>query len=55
MTLQAHRFLAITNLVAGLLAYRSLAVWTPDPHAHLSIQDWLFSPVDALLDTVRNR
>jgi EpsI family protein len=48
MTLQAHRFLAIAGLVAGLLAYRSLAFWTPDPHAHLSIQDWLFSPVDAL-------
>jgi len=48
MTLQAHRFLAIASLVAGALAYRSLAFWTPDPHAKLSLQDWLFSPVDAL-------
>jgi EpsI family protein len=48
MTLRAHRVLAIASLAAGALAYRSLACWNPDPHEQVRVQDWLFSPVDAL-------
>jgi hypothetical protein len=48
MTLQAHRVLAIASLVAGVLAYRSLAFWNPDPHGQVRFQDWLFSSVDAI-------
>jgi EpsI family protein len=48
MTLQAHRVLAIASVVAGMLAYRSLAYWNPDPHAQVSVEDWLFSSVDAI-------
>ena len=48
MTLQAHRVLAIVSLVAGVLAYRSLAFWNPDPHGQVQFQDWLFSSVDAI-------
>jgi len=48
MTLQAHRVLAIASVVAGLLAYRSLAYWNPDPHGQVNFEDWLFSSVDAI-------
>ncbi len=48
MTLHAHRVLAIASLVAGVLAYRSLWFWNPDPHGQVHFQDWLFSPVDAI-------
>ncbi len=43
MTLQAHRALAVASVVAGVLAYRSLAFWNPDPQADVSVEDWLFS------------
>ena len=48
MTLQAHRVLAIASVVAGILAYRSLAIWNPDPHEQLIFEDWLFSSVEAI-------
>ncbi len=48
MTLQLHRVLAIASVVAGMLAYRSLACWNPDPHGQVGFQDWLFSPTDAI-------
>jgi len=48
MTLHAHRILALASVVAGLLAYRSLAFWDPDPNGQVRFQDWLFSPVDAI-------
>jgi EpsI family protein len=48
MTLQAHRILAISSVVAGVLAYRSLAFWNPDPQGEVRFQDWLFSSVDAI-------
>jgi EpsI family protein len=48
MTLQAHRILAIASVVAGILAYRSLASWNPDPYGQVGIEDWLFSSVDAI-------
>ncbi len=48
MTLQAHRNLAIASVLAGLLAYRSLAIWNPDPHGDARFRDWLFSSVDAI-------
>ena len=48
MTLQAHRVLAIVTVVAGILAYRSLAFWDPDPLRHASVEDWLFSSIDAI-------
>jgi EpsI family protein len=48
MTLQAHRVLAIASVVAGMLAYRSLAYWNPDPHGQVNFADWLFSSVDPI-------
>ena len=48
MTLQAHRVLVIASVALGMLAYRSLAVWNPDPHGTVGFEDWLFSPVDAM-------
>ncbi|MFV1978786.1 MAG: exosortase C-terminal domain/associated protein EpsI [Myxococcota bacterium] len=48
MTLQAYRVLAIASVFAGMLAYRSLAYWFPDPHAQVSVESWFFSSVDAI-------
>jgi EpsI family protein len=48
MTLRAHRILAVASVVAGVLAYRSLANWNPDPHGQVNFEDWLFSSVDAI-------
>jgi len=48
MTLRTHRILAVSSLLAGLLAYRALASWNPDPHGNVHFQDWLFSSVDAI-------
>jgi EpsI family protein len=48
MTLQAHRVLAIVGVVAGILAHRSLVFWDPDPQRDASVEDWLFSSVDAI-------
>lgn len=48
MTLQAYRVLAIASVVAGILAYRSLAWWNPDPHGQVHFEDWLFSSVEAI-------
>jgi EpsI family protein len=48
MTLRAHRILAIASVVAGIVAYRSLVFWNPDPQGQVDFEDWLFSPVDAM-------
>lgn len=48
MTLRTHRILAIASVVVGVLAYRSLASWNPDPHGQVNFEDWLFSSVDAI-------
>jgi EpsI family protein len=48
MTLQTHRILVILSAVATLVAFRSLALWNPDPNGHVRFQDWLFSSVDAI-------
>ncbi len=48
MTLRTHRILAIASVLAGALAYRSLAAWNPDPQGNVRFQDWLFSSVDAI-------
>jgi EpsI family protein len=48
MTLQAHRILAMVSALAAALAYRSLATWNPEPQRHVRVEDWLFSPVDAI-------
>jgi EpsI family protein len=48
MTFQAHRILAIASVLAGILAYWSLAFWNPDPHGQVHFEDWLFSSVDAI-------
>ena len=48
MTFRTHRILTIAGVVAGLLTYRSLAFWNPDPSGEVRLQDWLFSSVDTI-------
>jgi EpsI family protein len=48
MTPRAYRVLAFASVVVGMLAYRSLAFWNPDPHGQVRIEDWLFSSVETI-------
>ncbi|MBW2716060.1 MAG: exosortase/archaeosortase family protein, partial [Deltaproteobacteria bacterium] len=48
MTLRAYRVLTIASIVVGILAYRSLAFWNPDPRGQVHFEDWLFSSDEAL-------